>query len=202
MPLSERDLDAIAERVYHRIRNTSVRLTLHLSDDTQPTQFHQTEGYLGEVRDQQQRYSEFGFSSLPLPGAKAHAVYHGGWRGFTTITGVEDPRYRPTGLNPGEHQLYMVDGAQSDGTGGTTRLILQGLLGWVANLFGITITIGDSTNTKTIALYAPTTTINGDLHVTGAVIAGYGGDDQVNLETHRHGGVDTGEGNTEEPNPQ
>lgn len=31
-----------------------------------------------------------------------------------------------------------------------------------------------------------TCTITGDLHVTGAVIAGYGGSDQVGLQTHRH----------------
>ena len=30
-------------------------------------------------------------------------------------------------------------------------------------------------------------TIAGDLHVTGAVIAGYGGADQVGLQTHKHG---------------
>ena len=31
-----------------------------------------------------------------------------------------------------------------------------------------------------------TVTINGDLRVTGAVIAGYGGGDQVGLQTHEH----------------
>ena len=29
-------------------------------------------------------------------------------------------------------------------------------------------------------------TVTGDLHVTGAVIAGYGGADQVGLQTHKH----------------
>jgi phage gp45-like len=29
--------------------------------------------------------------------------------------------------------------------------------------------------------------ITGDLHVTGAVIAGFGGGDQVGLQTHQHG---------------
>ncbi len=29
--------------------------------------------------------------------------------------------------------------------------------------------------------------VTGDLHVSGAMIAGYGGGDQVNLQTHRHG---------------
>lgn len=30
-------------------------------------------------------------------------------------------------------------------------------------------------------------TINGDIHATGAVIAGFGGADQVSLQTHKHG---------------
>ena len=34
---------------------------------------------------------------------------------------------------------------------------------------------------------APTTVVTGDVHVTGAVIAGFGGPDQVGLQTHRHG---------------
>lgn len=199
MPLSEGDLDAIAERVYHRIRNTSARLTLHLSDDSQATQLHQTEGYLGEVRDGAHRYGEFGFSSMPLPGAKAYAVYHGGARGLPTITGVEDPRYRPTGLKGGEHQLWMVDGAQSDGTGGTTRAILKAALGWITSLFGTAINIGTQQDTQTIDLYGVTVTIHGDLHVTGAVIAGYGGGDQVGLQTHDHTQVQPGSGNSGPP---
>lgn len=46
-----------------------------------------------------------------------------------------------------------------------------------------------------VTITAPTTTVNGDLlvvggnaAVTGAVIAGAGGADQVGLQTHRHGG--------------
>ena len=31
------------------------------------------------------------------------------------------------------------------------------------------------------------TTVTGDLHVSGAVVAGYGGGDAVSLQTHRHG---------------
>ena len=41
-----------------------------------------------------------------------------------------------------------------------------------------------------IKLQSPTVEIDGDLHATGAVIAGFGGGDQVGLETHTHpGGV-------------
>jgi hypothetical protein len=41
----------------------------------------------------------------------------------------------------------MVDGASDrDGTGGKTRTVLQGLRGWITNLFGKQIFIGDYEN--------------------------------------------------------
>lgn len=40
---------------------------------------------------------------------------------------------------------------------------------------------------------------NGDLHVTGAVIAGYGGGDQVGLQTHRHTQPNDSHGDGEQP---
>lgn len=43
--------------------------------------------------------------------------------------------------------------------------------------------------------------ITGDLRVSGAVIAGYGGSDQVTLQHHIHDGVMPGGGDTTEPIP-
>jgi hypothetical protein len=40
--------------------------------------------------------------------------------------------------------------------------------------------------TNSVSITAPTTTIMGNLNVTGAVVAGSGGGDQVNLQTHKH----------------
>lgn len=39
----------------------------------------------------------------------------------------------------------------------------------------------------------------GNLNVTGSVIAGFGGVDQVGLQTHKHGGVTIGGGTTSAP---
>jgi hypothetical protein len=41
--------------------------------------------------------------------------------------------------------------------------------------------------------------ITGNLHVTGAVIAGYGGGDQVTLQQHKHTQPPDGRGDTEQP---
>ena len=51
---------------------------------------------------------------------------------------------------------------------------------------------------KTVDVTVPIYTIHGDLHVTGAVIAGYGGGDQVGLQTHTHGQPQDSHGDTEE----
>jgi phage gp45-like len=64
---------------------------------------------------------------------------------------------------------------------------------------------GDTTlvfrNTGTLEVTAPTVRITGDLHVTGDVVGGFGGGDQVGLLTHNHGNVQTGGDNTSAPNP-
>jgi phage baseplate assembly protein gpV len=42
-----------------------------------------------------------------------------------------------------------------------------------------------------VSLLAPTVAMNGNLQVSGSVIGGFSGSDQVNLQTHRHGVVGT-----------
>ncbi len=66
---------------------------------------------------------------------------------------------------------------------------------------GIEIGITKNTTTKIFIDQQGHVTITGDLHVTGAVIAGYGGGDQIGLQTHKHDGVMTGSGDTSAPNP-
>jgi len=46
--------------------------------------------------------------------------------------------------------------------------------------------------TTSVQFSGTTLTIKGDVHVTGTVIAGFGGADQVNLQTHKQSGVSTG----------
>jgi phage baseplate assembly protein V len=195
------------ERGWYRAHNVTGRVTLPLGDDTKKIQTWQIEGYTGELRSGMQRVQRFGFSSMPLAGAKGVAHYQSGHRGFATIIADDDPRYRPTGLNGGEFQMYMVDGAKKDGTGGTTRTILQGLLGWVAKLLGATIIIGDSNNTKFTIVAPNGVDLQGDLRVTGQVVANYGaktdtgGDASIHLTTHKHDRVQPGSGQTNVPVP-
>lgn len=61
---------------------------------------------------------------------------------------------------------------------------------------------GGNVNVKantTVHVTAPNTIITGNLHVTGEVIAGFGGGDQVNLQTHHTSLVQSGVGTSGPP---
>jgi phage baseplate assembly protein gpV len=52
-----------------------------------------------------------------------------------------------------------------------------------------------------ITFVASTTLFSGDVRVTGEATAGYGTGDQVTLQRHTHGGVQTGGGTSGPPTP-
>lgn len=161
---------------HFRHRNTLSRGMIHVVDDTGATQILQAEFYATELRDGMQRLGHFGFGSVPLPGASIAATHQGGDRGMATIIGIEDTRYRPTGFKGGESYGYMVDGAAADGTGGTLRMLWQGLIGWAQTIFGKTITIGDANLvTCNIGTAATSLTINlGSTEATVNIVGGSG----------------------------
>jgi phage baseplate assembly protein V len=195
-------IDTETKRAYFRALNTVGRVTLPLGKDDGNIQTHQTVGYtspkVSETYNDMQRYGEFGLTSMPLPGAKGIVNYQGGHRGFQTITGVEDPRYRPKGLKPGESGLYAVDGAKADGTGGTMWHAFTARLKKVASMLGVTIIVGNK-DTVTITETGETITITGSKNVT---IIGASGDvrvDGVSLVNHTHGGITRGSAHTDKP---
>ena len=83
-------------------RNTLGRAILTKVDDTKAAQYHQVESHNTEIRDNLQRLGNFGFGSVPLPGASAVILWPTGHRGYGVVVGLEDGRYRVTGHQPGE----------------------------------------------------------------------------------------------------
>jgi phage baseplate assembly protein V len=139
------------QRAHYRARNIVSRVWLRRGDDSkQSTQTWQIEGYQGEIRESLHRVQDHGFTSLPPVGSAAVVVYQGGHRGHGMVLGGEHPKYRPTGLKPGEFLAYVVSGAAGDGTGGTMRPNHKGTLDGHGQLTGIEIDIGDSSTTTVI----------------------------------------------------
>lgn len=58
------------------------------------------------------RYQNYGFSSVPLPGATAVVLSANGVRDGAMAVAVEDQRYRPTGGAGGDAYVYDFEGQQ------------------------------------------------------------------------------------------
>lgn len=81
-------------------------------DDSKPGQACQASFLEEEVRDGMERQQEYGFTSVPLPGCNAVAVFPIGDRSHGVIVATEDYRYRPVNLKPGEVCIYTHEGAR------------------------------------------------------------------------------------------
>lgn len=114
---------------------------LRIIDDTKKIQKCQISLMDNETHSNVDRYQEYGFSSVPLPGAQAVAVSIAGSRDNSIIIATEDGRYRPLNLNPGEVTIY--------------------------NQLGDKIVIKQN---RTIEITAPNVIINGNLQVTGNIL--------------------------------
>lgn len=161
------------------------RAVLRLVDDGPGIQSVQVELLADEVRAEVERFQEYGFTSVPFPGAEVAAVAVGGSRDHLIVVAVDDRRYRMKGLQAGEVAIYTDEGD------------------FVHLKRGGVIAVHAGTR---LEIDAPLTTLTGNLHVDGSVtvdgsitadgdVVGAG----TSLHTHVHGGVSTGGGNTGGP---
>jgi phage gp45-like len=109
----------------------------------------------------------FGFSSVPPAGSDGIAIFLSGDRSNSAIIATNNATTRPKNKAAGETVVFNAFG-----------------MSIYLSQNGITINGGG----KPISITnCPTLTQNGDIHATGAVVAGFGGADQVGLQTHQHG---------------
>ena len=93
-----------------RVRLTVGRCLLTLVDDALPLQKVQITILDGEVHDQVERLQNFGFSAVPLAGARGVTLSVGGDRAHQVIVAVDDGRHRPKSMQPGESAMYNSHG--------------------------------------------------------------------------------------------
>lgn len=102
------------ERLTQGLRNRVLLMVGHgvlkLIDDSTKMQEVQLGLMRGELRDRVERFQQYGFNSVPLPGAEAVAVFVKGDRSHGAVVATDDRRHRPRGWAPGEVGLYAVPG--------------------------------------------------------------------------------------------
>lgn len=106
------DLTRLLRPLAVRVANIVGRATVDKADDAKDVQELQLELLEGEVRDEVERFGEYGFTSVPLEGAEAVVVFVGGRRDHGLAIGVEDRRYRIRNLKSGEVAVYNHTGAR------------------------------------------------------------------------------------------
>ncbi|HEY1136566.1 MAG TPA: phage baseplate assembly protein V [Xanthomonadaceae bacterium] len=91
-------------------RNMVSRAVLALINDAAKLQRVQIAMRADEERGEVERFQDYGFTSVPFPGAEAVALSVGGSRSHMVVIAVEDRRYRLTSLEQGEVAIYTDEG--------------------------------------------------------------------------------------------
>ena len=94
------------QRIKQRISGLILRGFVSMVKDAEGTQILQIGVLKDEVLDGVERFQNYGFSSVPLPGAEVLLVSVGGDRGHPVALIVNDPDYRPVGGLPGDTMMY------------------------------------------------------------------------------------------------
>ena len=101
----QKAVEQLTRPLRNRIAMMIARGVVRLVDDTTKLQLLQLGLMQGETRELE-RFQEYGFTSVPLPGAEAVALFRGGDRGVGLVVAVDDRRHRLKDLTEGEVALY------------------------------------------------------------------------------------------------
>lgn len=105
------DLLKLLKPLQTRVANMVARAVVQRVDDGVKLQLLQLGVLEGETREGCERFQQYGFTSVPRPGAEAVVLFVGGRRDHALVVAVDDRRYRKKGLQPGEVALYNDAGA-------------------------------------------------------------------------------------------
>jgi phage baseplate assembly protein V len=94
----------------NRVMLTVARAVVSLVDDGKKMQTLQLQLLKREIREEVERFQNYGFTAKPFPGAEGVVVFVGGNRDHGLCIAVDDRRYRLKGLQDGEVAVYTDEG--------------------------------------------------------------------------------------------
>lgn len=102
----KRQFDRWAATLKTRVANMLARAVIQAVNDGAGIQALQLSVLDGELVDEAERMQDYGFTSVPHPGAEAVLAFPGGLRSHALVVAVGDRRYRLKGLQAGEVAMY------------------------------------------------------------------------------------------------
>jgi len=99
-------LNRLLDPMRRRVRLMISRAVLSAISDGEGIQLVQVKLLDGEVRDGVERFQNYSFTSVPLPGAEGIMACVSGNRDHGVIIAMDDRRERIKGLQPGEAAMY------------------------------------------------------------------------------------------------
>lgn len=106
MSAADKAMQSLRNRIFLLIG----RAVLAAVSDAGARQRVQFSALKGEVKDSVERIQNYGFTSVPLAGAQVLFASISGNRDHPVAFAVDDPRYRKSGLQPGEVAIYNHEG--------------------------------------------------------------------------------------------
>lgn len=103
-------LSKLTESMRAKVQLMVGRAILGAINDGGAVQTVQAHLMADEVQDDAERIQQYGYTSVPLPGAEAVLVFVGGNRDHGLVIATEDRRYRLVGLAAGEVAIYDDQG--------------------------------------------------------------------------------------------
>lgn len=102
----------ILEPVKRLVLMTVGRAVILAVKDSGNLQTVQASFLAAETKDDMERFQQYGFTSVPLPGAEGIGVFVGGQREHGIMIGVDDRRFRLKSLGAGQVALYDAFGTK------------------------------------------------------------------------------------------
>ena len=175
------NLRAMLAPLQRQVAMMAARAVVRMVDDIQARQRLQLEILADELQDDVERAQDYGFTSHPLPGCDGFLLCSGGSREQAVAVAVDDRRYRPRDLAPGEVALYTDEG---------DRIVLKrGRVVEVTAGARIRVDAPEAEFTGSVRING-TLAVQGDITFAGAVTANGKRID----DTHTHTGVQPGGG--------
>lgn len=161
------DIEALVHPIKTKIANAITRAVVSRVDDSLGIQSVQIGALADEDIDDGERFQEYGFTSVPVEGAEAVAIFPNGDRAHPLVIAVDDRRYRITGLAAGEVAIYNDQGA-------SVTLKANGDIVCVPSGSG-RIKLGSASSSDPVALKSDVETLRGELnshtHTTTATVS-------------------------------